>query len=139
MRLAGAQWPMATVRHHVVVAAPPARAWALLGDPARLAEWFPGITGCVVEGRRRTVTFANGIELPEDLVTVDQLQRRLQYSVSLPVLRHHLSTIDVLDVDGDRCCCVYGVDADPGVMALVIGGNARDGLLRAKSLLEEEA
>ncbi len=127
---------MATVRHHVVVDAPAERAWALLGDPARLAEWFPGITACAVDGTRRTVTLRTGIELPEELVTVDDLQRRLQYSVKLPVLRHHLSTLDVLDLGDGRCCCAYGVDAEPAVMALVIGGNARDGLHRAKSLLE---
>lgn len=129
--------PVGTVRHHVVVEVPSERAWALLGDPARLAEWFPGITGCVVEGTTRTVTLATGFELPEELVTVDDLQRRLQYALRLPILRHHLSTIDVMAIDEGRCCCVYGVDADPAVMALVIGGTAQGGLARAKALLEE--
>lgn len=128
--------PMATVRHHVVVNVAASTAWTLLGDPARIAEWFPGITGCTIEGTTRTVTLGSGLEMPEELVTVDELQRRFQYSLRVPMVRSHLSTLDVLEVDADRCCCVYGVDADPAVMALLIGGNAGDGLVRAKAMLE---
>jgi hypothetical protein len=128
---------MATVRHHVVVDVPAAAAWALLGDPTRVTEWFPGITACVVEGSTRTVTLGSGISMPEELVTIDALQRRFQYSVRLPIVRSHLSTIDVLELEAARCCCVYSADAEPAVMALVIGGTAADGLVRAKSILEE--
>lgn len=127
---------MATVRHHVVVDASAADAWALLGDPARLAEWFPGVTACEVEGSLRTVTLASGLALPEELVTVDELQRRLQYALRLPLVTSHLSTLDVLELDEQRCCCVYGCDAIPPVMALVIAGAGAEGLARAKTILE---
>ena len=130
---------MATVRHHVVVGATADRAWQLLGDPSRVAEWYPGITGCTIEGSTRTVMLGSGLEMPEEIVTVDELQRRFQYSLRVPVVRHHLSTIDVLELDERHCCCVYGVDAEPAVMALLIGGNAGDGLVRAKALLEGAA
>lgn len=127
---------MATVRHHVVVDVPAATAWALLGDPSRVSEWFPGITGCDLDGTARTVHLATGLSMPEELVTVDALQRRFQYSLRVPMVRSHLSTLDVLELDDGRCCCVYGVDADPPVMALVIGGAAAEGLSRAKAALE---
>lgn len=127
---------MATVRHHVVVDVPARTAWELLGDPSRVAEWYPGITSCVIEGTTRTVTLGSGLEMPEEIVTVDELQRRFQYSLRVPLVRSHLSTIDVLELDEHHCCCVYGVDADPAVMALLIGGNAGDGLVVAKSMLE---
>jgi Polyketide cyclase / dehydrase and lipid transport len=127
---------MATVRHHVVVDASADAAWSLLGDPARLTEWFPGVTDCVVEGTKRTITLATGLSMPEEIVTVDNVQRRFQYSLILPIVKSHLSTIDVLDLENDRCCCVYGVDAVPPVMALVIAGAAAQGLQRAKQILE---
>ncbi len=127
---------MATVRHHVIIDVPAAAAWALLGSAARLAEWFPGVVACDVEGTTRTVTLATGLTLPEEIVTVDELQRRFQYALKLPVITQHLSTIDVLELDHDRCCCVYGVDALPAVMALVVAGAAAEGLDRAKALLE---
>jgi hypothetical protein len=128
---------MATVRHHVVMRVSADAAWELLGDPARLAEWFPGITECVVEGSTRTVTLQSGFSLPEEIITVDQLQRRFQYSLRLPVIRSHLSTLDVLELDDTSCCCVYGCDAVPAVMALVIAGAAAEGLERARTTLEE--
>jgi len=127
---------MATVRHHVVIDVAAADAWDLLGNPRRAAEWFPGITSCVVDGATRTVTLATGLSLPEELVTVDELQRRFQYSVKMPIVRSHLSTLDVLELDEASCCCSYAADADPAVMALVIGGAAALGLARAKSMLE---
>jgi len=129
--------PMATVRHHVVIEAPAAAAWRLLGDPARLGEWFPGVTACRVEGTVRTVTLASGLQMPEELLTVDALQRRLQYSLRVPLVTSHLSTLDVLELAQDRCCCVYGCDAVPSVMALVIAGAAAEGLERARTILEE--
>lgn len=128
--------PMATVRHHVVVSAPASDAWALLGDPGRLPEWFPGVTTCTVEGATRTVTLASGLTMAEDLVTVDAVQRRLQYTVRMPMVRSHLSTIDVLALDERSCCLVYGCDAIPPVMALVIAGAGADGLERARTILE---
>ncbi len=130
---------MATVRHHVLVDVPAASAWALLGDPARVTEWFPGIVGCDLDGTSRTVHLASGLAMPEEILTTDSLQRRFQYSLRVPFVRAHVSTIDVLELDDARCCCVYGVDADPAVMALVIGGAAAEGLAVAKARLEEEA
>jgi hypothetical protein len=127
---------MATVRHHVIIDVPAAVAWSLLGAAARLKEWFPGVVACDVEGTTRTVTLATGLTLPEEIVTVDELQRRFQYTLKLPVITQHLSTIDVIELDEHRCCCVYGVDAMPAVMALVVAGAAADGLDRAKALLE---
>jgi hypothetical protein len=127
---------MATVRHHVVVHATADEAWRLLGDPARVTEWFPGITGCEIEGTQRIVTLATGLSLPEELITVDGLQRRFQYSLRVPLVTSHLSTIDVLDIDEMRCVCSYSADAMPPVMALVIAGAAAEGLQRAKRLLE---
>ena len=33
---------MATIRRQVRIARPAAEVWAMVGDPAALAEWFPG-------------------------------------------------------------------------------------------------
>jgi hypothetical protein len=127
---------MATVRHHVVVDAPADEAWTLLGDPSRLTEWFPGVTECVVEGTTRTITLATGLVMPEELITVDPIQRRFQYSLRTPLVTSHLSTLDVLEIDPDRCVCSYSADAVPPVMALVIAGAAAEGLQHARRLLE---
>lgn len=128
---------MATVRREVRVARPPGEVWALVGDPRRLHEWFPGVVDTVVDGDDRTITLASGIPMPEKIVTVDDVARRFQYRVTSPLFRSHLGTIDVLDVGDGTSMVVYGTDAEPAVLALVVGGAAGAGLRNVKRILEE--
>jgi hypothetical protein len=130
------QTPRGTVRRHVRIAAPAADVWALIGDPARLAEWFPGITAAVVDGSTRLITTGAGLPMPEEIVTLDPLLRRFQYRITAPLFREHLSTLDVLDLEDGTCVVVYGVDAQPATMALVIGGAAGNALEHLRTLME---
>src|SRR3954453_2962452 len=72
--------------------------WSWVGDPARLAEWWPGISACVVDGDSRTITMGSGLPMPEQLLTIDRLQRRFQYRITAPIFREHTSTLDVHDL-----------------------------------------
>ena len=105
------------------------------GDPARLAEWFPGVAQATVEGETRTVTLAAGGSVTEEIVTLDPLQRRLQYRICGPLFRQHLSTLDVIDL-GPSTLVVYGADAEPAVLALVVAAAAAAGLGRLRTLVE---
>ena len=125
-----------TVRRQVRIARPAAEVWALVGDPTRLPEWFPGITDAVVDGTARVVTTGAGLPMPEEIVTLDHLLRRFQYRITAPLFREHLSTLDVLDLDDGTCLVVYGVDAQPSTMALVIGGAAGNALEHLRTLME---
>ncbi len=125
-----------TVRVEARVARPADEVWALVGDPARQHEWFPGITACTVEGDARTVTTGAGLTLPERLLTVDRLQRRLQYRITAPMFREHLGTIDVHDLGDGTSLVVYATDAEPAIMALVIGGAAGNALDHLRAQLE---
>ena len=60
--------------------------------------------------------------MPEEIITNDALQRRFQYRITAALFREHLATVDVLDVGDGTCMVVYSTDAEPAVMALVIGG-----------------
>jgi hypothetical protein len=110
--------------------------WAMAGEPARLSEWFPGIVESRVEGHLRTVVLGSGISLPEEIVTLDQLQRRFQYRITAPLVREHLSTLDVYDLGDGTCLATYAVDADPSTMALVIGGAAGNALENLRRMME---
>lgn len=125
-----------SVRHQVHIARPVGDIWALVGDAARVHEWFPGITACTVEGDLRTITVGSGLELPEQLVTIDDWQHRFQYRITAPFFREHLSTLDVLDLGDRSSLVVYSVDADPATMALVIGGAAGGALQHLRELLQ---
>jgi hypothetical protein len=131
---------MASIRREIVIHAAPDDVWALIGDPGRIPEWFPGIEACTVadtdEGVVRTVTLGSGIPLEEHVVTNDPLTRRFQYRIAGGVFREHLGTVDVIGLAPDRCLAVYGTDASPDVMALVIGGATGVALENIKALAE---
>ena len=81
----------------------------------------------------------SGLPMPERLLTVDHSLRRFQYRITAPLFVEHLSTIDVHDLGDGTCLAVYSVDAEPAVLALVIGGAARAALDRLPEVLGVEA
>jgi uncharacterized protein YndB with AHSA1/START domain len=126
----------ASVRRAVRIRRPADEVWALVGDPARLPEWFPGIVSAEVDGTRRTITTGTGIPMPEEILTNDPIARRFQYRITAPVFREHVSTLDVHDLDDGTCLVVYAADADPATMALVIAGAAGSALEHLRDRLE---
>ena len=126
----------ASVRREVRIAAAADDVWAVVGDPTRLAEWFPGIASCAVDGDTRLVTTGAGLPMPEELLTVDRLQRRFQYRITAPPFKEHLATLDVHDLGDGTCLVVYGTDADPATMALVLGGAAGNALQSLRRTME---
>jgi hypothetical protein len=128
-----------TVRRQVRIARDPEAVWAVVGDPRRLPEWWPGIVEAAVDGMSRVITMGSGMPMPEEIVTVDDLQHRFQYRITTGLFKEHLSTLDVLDLGDGSSLVVYGVDADPDGMALIIGGAAGNALEHLRSLMEGEA
>jgi len=110
--------------------------WPFIGDPGRISEWFPGIVAATVDGTTRVITTGSGIPMPEQIVTNDPIQRRFQYRITGPVVREHLSTIDVLDAGDGTSIVVYGADAEPATMALVVAGAAGNALEHLRTMLE---
>jgi uncharacterized protein YndB with AHSA1/START domain len=128
-----------TVRRHVRIARPADEIWALIGDPGRIQEWFPGIDSSTVDGTTRVIVTGAGLPMPEEIVTNDALQRRFQYRLTGPIIREHLSTIDVIDLEDGTSLVVYSADATPSTMALVIAGAAGNALAHLRTMLEEGA
>ena len=124
-----------TIRHDVRLRCAPDEVWALVGDPARLAEWFPGIDSCTVDGDQRVVVTRSGLPIPEQLLTVDARLRRFQYRIVGPIVKEHLGTVDVHDLGDGSSLVVYSTDADPAALSLVIGGAARAALANLSRLL----
>lgn len=131
---------MATIRREIRIDADPGRVWDLIGEPAAIATWFPGIVAARlddVEGRTvRRVELATGLSLDEEVVTNDAITRRFQYRITGGLFRSHLGTVDVIDLGDGTSLAVYGTDAEPDVMALVIGGATGVALENIKALAE---
>ena len=125
---------MGTVRRHAFIERSADEVWGLVGDPARLHEWFP-ITSTRVEGKKRWIDLPSGLRFEEDIVTLDHDLRRFQYSiVNNPIVKSHLGTVDVIPDGPSRCVVVYSTDLDPEVMALMIAGAAGAGLERLQEI-----
>jgi hypothetical protein len=129
----------ASIRREARVARAASEVWDLVGDPARIQEWFPGIVASEVDGTSRVITTGSGIPMPEEIVTLDPLQRRFQYRIIAPMFREHLSTLDVVDLGDGTSLVVYSVDAEPSTMALVIGGAAGNAIDNVRQILEGAA
>src|SRR5947208_14067420 len=95
---------MASIRKEFVVRAAPAQVWAALRDfgevHRKLAAGF--VTACSLEedGSVRLVTFGNGMQVRERLVTVDEAQRRIVYTAQGGRASHHNASAQVID-EGD--------------------------------------
>ena len=124
------------MRRQVRIACPPEEVWAVIGDPANIPKWWPGIVDATVDGDSRVITTGAGIPMPEQILTNDPLQRRFQYRITAPMFREHLSTLDVLDLDDGTSLVVYSADADPSTLALVIAGAAGNALENLRTMLE---
>ncbi|MHB8464559.1 MAG: SRPBCC family protein [Acidimicrobiales bacterium] len=129
--------PRGSVRRQVRIARSPDDVWAVVGDAGRIQEWFPGIESSTVEGTVRTVMTGSGLPMPEEIVTNDPLQRRFQYRITAPMFREHLSTLDVLDLGDGTSLVVYGADANPSTLALIIAGAAGNALEHLRTMMEE--
>jgi hypothetical protein len=112
--------------------------WALAGDPARLHEWFPGVTSCTVDGATRVIVLGSGMPMPEEILVRDDTLRRFQYRITAPIFRHHRGTIDVLDMGDGTCVVVYSTEADPRTMALTISGGTAGALDELKRQMERD-
>lgn len=110
---------MPTARHHTRLTATAQEVWALLRDPAGIADWLPGVEAVRMDGDARIVT-AMGAEIREACDVDDEL-RRFQYSITDGPLTFevHRATIDVLE-DGDGCVVVYAIEIQPGDMIAIM-------------------
>ena len=94
--------------------------WALLRDFGLVHELAKGfVTKTTLEqgGKARVVTFANGMEVREWLVSADDSERRLVYAIiDSPQYQHYSASAQVF-ADGDGSRFVWTVDFLPDGMA----------------------
>ncbi|RYF45237.1 MAG: SRPBCC family protein, partial [Comamonadaceae bacterium] len=106
---------MATLRSHVVIDKSPSIVWNIVRDVPGISRWFPAIISSSGDQKRRTVILQDGSRIDEDIVTLDDELRRLQYRAvggDLPIT-NHLGTVDVLEVRKGQSLVVYSTEIEP--------------------------
>ncbi|MBA2962045.1 MULTISPECIES: SRPBCC family protein [Ramlibacter] len=115
---------MASLRHEIAVAAAPAAAWDAVRDfgalPTRLVPGFVTASAPEDEGAVRRLTFANGLQLRERLVTCDDAARRLVYTAIDGRTTHYNAAVQVQDAPGGGSLLVWTVDLLPDALAPAI-------------------
>ncbi len=90
------------------------RAWAMLRDVGAAHRAFPGVlTDCRRDGDVRVVTFANGMVVRERIVDIDEMRRRVAYTVVEGRFDHHSASMQVLADGDDRCHFIWVSDFLP--------------------------
>jgi hypothetical protein len=130
---------MATIRKEFEVPAPAAQVWQALRDfgavHRKLATGF--VTACELEeeGAVRRITFANGMQVCERLVTADDAALRLVYTATGGRASHHNASAQVLPLGPDRCLFVWTTDLLPDAMAPAIEQMMEAGVQAMRSTL----
>ena len=105
---------MADGKAEVSIDRSPDEVWKLLREFGGLADWMPGIEACSVDGDVRTLQ-TMGIEIKEQLRSLDDDERRISYSVvesPMGNLESHLATISV-DPEGNGSHVTWAVEVVP--------------------------
>ena len=114
---------MATIQEEFEVPAPAEQVWAVLREFGAVDRLAPGfVTACTLEeeGAVRAITFANGMQARERLVTRDDAARRIVYSASGGRTSHHNAAAQVIALGPERCRFVWTTDLLPDALAPAI-------------------
>lgn len=117
---------MASVRKEIDIAAPAAQVWDALRDVGalhtRLVPGFVLDTKLETDPPARVVTFGNGVVARELIVSVDDTERRLVWSVVGGSFTHHNAAAQVFDTGSGRCRFVWIADVLPDAAAAHVAG-----------------
>src|SRR4051794_32017171 len=105
---------MATIRTEAHIDAPAAAVWDALADWGALhTRLVPGfVTDCHLDGEDRIVTFASGLTVREVLISRDDEQMRLVWSIVDGPYAHHNGAAQVI-AEGSGCRFVWTTDLLP--------------------------
>jgi len=105
---------MATIIEDIVVDGTPGETWDAVRDVGavhiRLAPVF--VTKAVYENGVRKITFGNGTEVFEPIVTLDEVRRRLVWTAQGGVTTHYNSSMQVV-AEGRGARIIWTVDFLP--------------------------
>ena len=127
---------VASLRHERRIAADANTVWEVVRRPESIPQWFPGIVSCTVEGDLRVITTATGLEIPEEILSIDDALRHFAYRITAAPYTFHLGVIDVIEIATNDSLCVYSTTELPDTLALLIAGGTVGALDQIQRLAE---
>jgi len=106
---------MASIHQEVEIDVSADKAWAALhrvGEPQKL--FAPVLVEGTLRGDTRTVRFANGMEVQERIIDVDETRRRVAYSaLNAPGMTYHHASMQIIETGPRGCRFVWVSDFLP--------------------------
>lgn len=131
---------MASLVQDVSVAVPAGRAWAALREVGQAHKLFADV---LVDGRSdgdiRTVTFAGGQVVTEQIVDVDEGRMRVAYYVVEGGFSHHSASMQIVPEGEQRCRFVWISDFLPNEASAMVEPLMEAGAQALKHNLEAAA
>ena len=128
---------MPSLRKEITIAAPAEDVWSAVRDfgavHRRVARGF--IVDCKLDGDARIVTFANGGEARELLVSLDDDSRRLVYAITNERIAHYNAAVQVFDEGAGRSRVVWTIDLLPSGIEGYIDQRMDEAVLAMKATL----
>ena len=103
----------------------------------RLVAGF--VTATRLEEGARIVTFANGMQVRELIVGIDDAARRLAYSAVGGRASHHNASVEVQPTGAHSCRLVWITDLLPDSVAEPVGAMMEEGVRAIRATLEAGA
>lgn len=128
---------MASIQKELIIEVDAGRVWSVLRDVAHVDRLCAGVlTGARLDGDVRTVTFANGLVVPERIIGIDDARQRVVYSVLDQPFQHHSASMQVLPEEGERCRFIWISDFLPNSLVEMVSPLVEDGARVMKQNLE---
>jgi carbon monoxide dehydrogenase subunit G len=129
---------MATIRKEILIDTTPEKAWGALRDVGALHTRL--VAGFVIdtklEGNTRLVTFKNGNVAREEIISVDESQRRVAWAIVGQGFHHYNGAAQVFDSGKGRARIVWITDLLPDSLAEAIDNAMTNGVTAMKKTLE---
>jgi carbon monoxide dehydrogenase subunit G len=128
---------MASIRKEIHIDAPVEKVWDALRDVGALhTRLVPGfVTATRLNGNSREITFANGMTVREDIVTVDNRHRRVIWAIVGQRFHHYQGTATV-EPEDPGCRFVWAADLLPDELAPEVEAMINAGISIIKKTME---
>jgi carbon monoxide dehydrogenase subunit G len=132
---------MTSIRKVIHIDASPDQVWDALRDVGALHERLvPGfVTSTRMEGNARIVTFENGMVAREEIVGIDEDERRVAWAIVGGQFRHYNGAARVTEDDDGGSRFVWTADLLPDELAGQVESMMSVGILVIKKTLEKAA
>ncbi|MFL6550274.1 MAG: SRPBCC family protein [Povalibacter sp.] len=130
---------MASIYREFEINASAEAVWDVIRDVGAIHERFAKgfVVNTVLEGAMRTVTFANGFVVREEIVAIDHQHRRLAYRAVGGRATHHNASFQVFEISPTRSSIRWITDLLPDEVQSLIEPMVDQGVVAIRATLEQ--